>query len=67
MRKWLISFVPDGHRPGTTEDVDFYSVDHDDDDDDDDDNATNLPPEDGWNPEDEGRGPSPTVKKSVEE
>ena len=67
IRKWLVSFVPDGHRPGTTEDVDFYSADHDDDDDDDDDDDANLPPEDGWNLEDEGLRPSPTVKKSVEE
>ena len=70
VRKWLISFVPDGHRPGTAQDVDFYSADYDDDeddDDDDDDNDTNLPPGDGWNVEDEGRRPSPTVKKSEEE
>ena len=70
VRKWLISFVPDGHRPGTAQDVDFYSADHDDDEDDDDgggdDSDANFPPEDGWNEEDEGRRPFPIVKKSEE-
>ena len=70
VRKWLISFVPDGHRPGTAQDVDFYSADHDDDEVDDDgggdDSDANFPPEDGWNEEDEGRRPFPIVKKSEE-
>ena len=62
---WFISFVLDGHRPGTTEDVDFYSADHDDDDDDDDDDA-NLPPKTGWIVDPDEFEPPPTVKRSEE-
>ena len=74
-KKWFISFVLDGTRPGT-EDIDFYFVDpddnddgggDDDNDDDDNDNDTNLPPEDGWKLDEEGLDPSPTVQKGVEE
>ena len=62
--KWFISFVPDGAEPGTLRDIDYYSADPDDGDDD---NDASLPPRRGWNVEDDGLGPSPTVQKSEEE
>jgi len=31
-RRWYISIIPPGCKPGTTQDIDFYSIAHDDDD-----------------------------------
>jgi len=39
-RRWYISIVPPGHNPGTTRDIDFYSVACDD--------TTTLPPASNW-------------------
>ena len=68
LRRWFISFVPDGRRAGSLMDVDFYFADPDDDDDGDggggDENDASLPPRTGWDLEEEGLNPSPTVKKS---
>ena len=54
-KKWFISYVPQGVKPGTTKDVDFYSADpvaHYD-----------FPPEHGWTSCSEGVDPSPTLRR----
>lgn len=54
-KKWFISYVPQGVKPGTTKDVDFYCADpvsHFD-----------FPPEHGWVRSAEGVDPAPTLRR----
>ena len=51
---WYISYVPQGIKPGTTKDVDFYTADPV--------GNSDLPPESGWRHCSEGADPPPTVR-----
>ena len=51
---WCISFVPEGSRPGSNNDVDFYYVESED----------PLPPRTGWISDRAGNDPPPTVRAS---
>jgi hypothetical protein len=54
---WYISYVPQGVKPGTTKDVDFYNADP----------MTGIhfdyPPATGWRRNSEGADPPPTLRR----
>jgi hypothetical protein len=55
-KKWYISYVPQGVKPGTNKDVDFYSADPTSISDD-------FPPASGWGKVNEGVDPAPTLRR----
>ena len=54
-RKWFISYVPRGVKPGTTRDVNFYSADPV--------GLSDFPPEHGWVRSTVGIDPAPSVRR----